>query len=48
METDFFDIAGSVFQGAILAPYLFIFWLDYVLLMSIDLMKEKSLYTKKS
>ena len=39
-DTDYFDIVADVLQGGILAPYLFIICLDYVLSMSIDLMKE--------
>ena len=30
-NTDFFDIAAEVLQGNELAPYLFLFCLDYVL-----------------
>ena len=40
-DTDYFDIIAGVLQGDTLAPYLFIFCLDYVLRKSIDLMKEK-------
>ena len=40
METDYFDIVTGVLQGDILAPYLFIICLDYVLKTSIDLVKE--------
>ena len=40
-ETDFFGIVAGVLQEDTLAPYLFIFCLDYVLRMSIDLIKEK-------
>ena len=39
-DTDNFDIAAGVLQGDILAPYLFIICLDYVLRTSIDKMKE--------
>ena len=39
-DTDYFNIVASVLQGDTLAPYLFIICLDYVLRMSIDLMKE--------
>ena len=48
-DTDFFVIvAGDTFlQGNTLAPYLFIICLDYVLRTSIDLIKEKLLYTKE-
>ena len=40
METDYFDIVAGVLKGDRLTPYLFIICLDYVLQMSIDLMKE--------
>ena len=39
-DTDYFDIVTGVLQGDTLATYLFIICLDYVLGMSIDLMKE--------
>ena len=39
-DTDYFNIVTSVLQGDTLAPYLFIIYLDYMLRMSIDLMKE--------
>ena len=39
-DTDYFDIVAGMLQGDILALYLFIICLDYVLRMSIDLMKE--------
>ena len=39
-DTDYFDIVEGVLQGDTLAPYLFIICLDYVLWMSIDLMKD--------
>ena len=42
METDYFDIVSGVLQGDILAPYLFIICLDYVLRTSRDLRKENS------
>ena len=41
-DTEYFKIVAGVLQGDTLAPYLFIIWLDYVLRMSIDLMKENS------
>ena len=41
-DTDYFDIVAGVLQGVTLAPYLFIICLDYVLRMSIDLIKENS------
>ena len=39
-DKDFFDIVTGMLQGDTLAPYLFIICLDYILRMSIDLMKE--------
>ena len=39
-DTDYFDIVAGVQQGDILAPYLFIIYLDNVLRISIDLTKE--------
>ena len=41
-DTDYFDIVAGVLQGNTLALYLFIICLDYMLRMSIDLMKENS------
>ena len=38
--TDYFNIVAGVMQGYKLAPYLFIISLDYLLRMSVDLMKE--------
>ena len=38
-DTDYFDIVAGVLQGDTLPPYLFIICLDYMLRMSIDLMK---------
>ena len=40
METDYFVIVAGVLQGDILAPFLFIICLDYVLRTSIDKMKD--------
>ena len=45
MET-LFDIVAGVLQGNILAPYLFIICLDYILQTPIDLMKENGLMIK--
>ena len=39
-DTDYFNIVASVLQGDILAQYLFIICLDYVLRTSIDKIKE--------
>ena len=41
-DRDYFDIVAGMLQGDILAPYLFIICLDYVLRMSIDKMKDNS------
>ena len=47
-DTDYFDIVAGVLQGDTLAPYLFIFCLDYVLRTSIDKIKENGFeLTKK-
>ena len=47
-DTDYFDIVAGVLQGDILAPYLFIIYLDYVLRTSIDKIKENGVeLTKK-
>ena len=46
-DTDFFDIVAGVLQGDTLAPYLFIICLDYILQISIDLMKEIGFMLKK-
>ena len=45
-DTDFFDIVAGVLQGETLTPYLFIICQDYVLRISIDLMKENGLHWK--
>ena len=42
METEYFDIVAGVLQGDMLAPYLFIICLDYVLGTSIDKIRENS------
>ena len=39
-DTDYFDFVAGVRQRDILAPYLFIIYLDYVLRKLVDLMKE--------
>ena len=46
-ETDYFDIVAGVLQGDTLASYLFIIYLDYMLRMSIDLIKENSFKVAK-
>ena len=45
-ETDFFEIATGVWQGYTFAPCLLMIVLDYVLRMSLDLIKECSYTTK--
>ena len=47
-DTDFFDIVTGVLHGDILAPYLFIISLDYVLQTSIDLMEKNDLTLEKA
>ena len=47
-DIDFFDIVAGVQQRGTLAPYLFIICLDYVLQMSIDLMKENDFTLAKT
>ena len=39
-DTDYFDIVAGVLQGDTLAPYLFIICVDYVLRISVDIMKD--------
>ena len=47
-DTEYFDIVAGVLQGDMLAPYLFIICLDYVLRTSIDNIRENSfVLTKK-
>ena len=47
-DTDYFDIVAGVLQGDILAPYLFIICIDYVLWTLIDKIKENGFeLTKK-
>ena len=48
METQYFDIVAGVLQGDMLAPYLFIICLDYVLRTLIDKIRENGFeLTKK-
>ena len=46
-DTDFFDIVTGVLQGDELPPFLFIISPDYVLRMSIYLIKENDFTVKK-
>ena len=47
-DTDYFEIVAGVLQGDTLASYLFIIYLDYVLRISIDKIKENDFeLTKK-
>ena len=47
-DTEYFDIVAGVLQGDMLAPYLFIICLDYVLRTSIDKIRENDFeLTKK-
>ena len=47
-DTEYFDIVAGVLQGDMLAPYLFIICLDYVLRTSIDNIRENGfVLTKK-
>ena len=47
-DTEYFDIVAGVLQGYMLAPYLFIICLDYVLRTSIDKIRENGFeLTKK-
>ena len=48
MVTDFFDIVIGVLKADILVPYVFIIRLDYVLWISVDLIKENSFAWKKT
>ena len=48
VATDFFDIVAGVLQKDMLAPYLLIICLDYVLWTSIDLMKENGFTLAKA
>ena len=46
-DTEYFNIVAGVLQGDMLAPYLFIICLDYVLRTSIDKIRDKSFELKK-
>ena len=46
-DTDF-DIVAGVLQENALTPYLFLICLDYILWMSVDLMKENGFKLKKT
>ena len=46
-NADYFEIVTGVLQGDKLKPYPFIICLNYVLRMSIDLMKENSFQLAK-
>ena len=48
VDTDFFDIVTGVLQRDTLASYLLIICLDFILQMSIDLMKENDLTLEKT
>ena len=45
-DTDFFDIIAGILQGDAFASYLFIICLNYILLMSVNLMKENGFTLK--
>ena len=47
IPTSLTTVAGVLWEDT-LAPYLFIFWLDYILLMLIDLIKENGFTLKKA
>ena len=47
VDTDYFDIAAGVLQRDTLAPYLFIICLDYMLRLSIDIIKNNSFMLAK-
>ena len=46
-DTDYFEIVADLLQGDTLAPYLFIICLDYMLRISVDLIKENGLSCTK-
>ena len=47
-ETDIFDIIAGVLQGDILAPFLFIIVLDYVMRQAVDGREEELGFTFKN
>ena len=47
-DNNFFDVDAGVLQRDIIAPYLFIFWLEYELQTSLDLVKENGFTLKKA
>ena len=47
-DTDFFDIVTGILQVDILAPYMFIICLVYIIRTSIDLIKENGFTLKKA
>ena len=47
-DTDFFDIIAGVLQGDILAPYLFVIFLDYMVRTSTNVMKENGFTLTKA
>ena len=46
-NSNFFNFVTGVLQRDTLAPHMFVICLDYVLLMSIDLIKENGFTLKK-
>ena len=48
VDTDIFEIIAGVLPGDTFPPYLFIICQDWMLRMSIDLMKENSFILKKA
>ena len=47
-DTDFFDMVAEVLQEDTLLPYMFMICLDYILQISIDLIKENGFTLKKT
>lgn len=39
-DTDFFEIVAGMLQGDILASYIIIIWLDYILRTSVDTIND--------